>query len=86
MQGKRFAWLLVDHHDDGRVGLCVKAPPGEQETLVGQGVCYFVPASLGSKGWVGIDVALGVSADWDRVVAELNDARPPSAPFRGLGR
>ncbi len=42
VRGKRFAWLQVDHHhDDGRLALCVKAPPGEQESLVGQSGCYF---------------------------------------------
>ncbi len=93
VRGKRFAWLLIDHRDDGRIALCVKAPPGAQDTLARQGDCYFVPAYLGSKGWVGIDVAPDAAADWDvvsmlveqawrmcapkRLVAELDDARPP---------
>ena len=34
LRGKRFAWLLVDHHGDGRLALWVKAPPGEQDALV----------------------------------------------------
>lgn len=51
---KRFGWLLVDHHGDGRLGLCVKAPPGEQEALMsGDAQRYFVPAYLGARGWVG---------------------------------
>jgi hypothetical protein len=99
VRGTRFAWLLVDHHEDGRLALCVKAPPGEQETLVGQGGCYFVPAYLGSKGWVGIDVAPGAAADWDevstlveqawrmcapkRLVAELKNASPRTSPREG---
>jgi hypothetical protein len=62
------------------------------ETLVRQGDCYFVPAHLGSRGWVGIDLAPDAAVDWDvvsmlveqawrmcapkRLVAELADARP----------
>lgn len=67
------------------------APRGQQETLVGQGGCYFVPAYLGRKGWVGIDLDPEAAADWDdisalveqawcmcapkRLIAELDDAR-----------
>jgi catechol 2,3-dioxygenase-like lactoylglutathione lyase family enzyme len=36
LRGRRFAWLLVDHHGDGRLALWVKAPPGEQAGLVAQ--------------------------------------------------
>ena len=99
--GKRFAWLLIDHHDDERIALCVKAPPVAQETLVRQGDCCFVPAYVGSDAWVGIDVAPDASVDWDvvslpveqarrmcapkRLVAQLEDARP-RVPFRVEGR
>jgi hypothetical protein len=30
VSGKHFAWLLVDHHGDGRLALHLKAPPGGQ--------------------------------------------------------
>lgn len=98
VRGKRFAWLLVDHHDDGLLALCVKATPGQQEALVAQGGCYFVPAYLGSRGWVGVDMAPGSAADWDevsmlieqawrmcapkRLAADREDASPNSAPLR----
>jgi hypothetical protein len=78
---KRFAWLLVDHHDDGRIGLCVKAPPGAQENLVGRG-CYFVPAYLGSRGWVGIDLDPDAAADWDEVSMLFEQAWRMCAPKR----
>lgn len=82
VRGRRFAWLLVDHHDDGRLAVCVKAPPGEQEALVGRGGCYYVPAYLGSKGWVGIDVAPEDGADWDEVSALVEQGWRMCAPKR----
>lgn len=93
VRGKRFAWLLVDHHDDGRLALCVKAPLEEQQAFLETGGCYFVPAYLGSKGWIGIDLDPQAAADWDevamlfeqawrmvapnRLIAELNEPLPP---------
>lgn len=71
---KRFAWLLVDHHDDGRLALCVKAPPGEQEGLLARGDGYFFPAYLGSRGWVGVSLAPGDAPDWDEVASLLEQA------------
>ena len=66
--GRRFAWLFVDHHGDGRLALCVKAPPGEQETLIAADPDrYFRPAYV--RTWVGI-LLHGVEPDWDQV-AEL---------------
>lgn len=63
VRGKRFAWLLADHHGDGRLALVLKAAPGEQEALVGDRAGYFIPSYLGSKGWVGIDLAASPEAD-----------------------
>ena len=66
--GRRFGWLFVDHHGDGRLALCVRAPPGEQETLVAADPDrYFRPAYVHT--WVGI-LLHGVEPDWDQV-AEL---------------
>ncbi len=56
VRGRWFAWLLVDHHGDGRLALVLKAPPGDQEALVGNRHGYFIPFYLGSKGWIGIEL------------------------------
>ena len=89
--GRRFAWLLVDHHGDGRLALHVKAPPGVQEALVQEHGCFCRPAYLGNRGWVAVDLAPGAGADWDRVeqlveqawrmsaTKRLRDQRPPRA-------
>jgi hypothetical protein len=85
LRGRRFAWLLVDHHGDGRLALCVKAPRGEQEALVAADPRrYFVPAYLGANGWVGIDLAGGSAADWDEVWALLEQAWRMAAGKRAV--
>jgi hypothetical protein len=69
---QRIAWLLVNHHGDGRLALCVKAPPGELETLVASDPDrYFRPAYV--KAWVGV-LLYGVEPDWAEVGALLEQA------------
>jgi len=69
---RRLAWLLVDHHGDGRLALCVKAPPGELETLLAADpVRYFTPAYV--RHWVGIDLH-NADPDWPEVGALLEQA------------
>lgn len=65
--GKRFAWFLVDHHDDGHLALVLKAPLGDQDALVGTRRGYFIPSYLGSRGWIGIDLAHSARPDWDEI-------------------
>ncbi|WP_051897742.1 MmcQ/YjbR family DNA-binding protein [Sciscionella sediminilitoris] len=74
VRGKRIAWFLVDHHGDGRLAFWVKAPIGEQEALVGTDPArYFVPAYLGPRGWVGVDLNAAVP-DWDEIAGLLEQA------------
>ena len=83
LRGKRFAWLLADHHGDGRLALWVKAPPGEQQGLAaGDPERYFVPAYVGSKGWVGVDLA--ADPDWDEIDGLLEQAWRMGATKRAL--
>ena len=71
LRAKRFAWLLVDHHGDGRLALWVKAPPGEREALVSDDPArFFVPAYLGPRGWFGAQLDPASAPDWE-LVGEL---------------
>ena len=75
LRGRRLAWLLVDHHGDGRLSLCVRAPAGEQEALVkADPARYFVPAYVGRRGWVGVRLDPQASPDWAEVGALLRQA------------
>ncbi|MGY1814547.1 MmcQ/YjbR family DNA-binding protein [Blastococcus sp. SYSU D00820] len=82
VRGRRFAWLQVDHHGDGRLALVVKAPPEEGRALLASRPCWFVPAYLGSRGWVGVDLSPGSGADWDEVAEVLDQAWRGVAPKR----
>lgn len=55
VRGRTFCYFTDDHHGDGRLGLIVKAPPGEQGVLVGsEPDRFYVPPYLGHRGWVGL--------------------------------
>jgi predicted DNA-binding protein (MmcQ/YjbR family) len=54
--------------DDGRAQVTMKAPPGEQESLLAEGEPFFLPKYVGVKGWIGVRV--DADTDW-RAIAEL---------------
>ena len=82
VRGKRFAWLLDDHHGDGRLALNCKAPPGEGAALAERHPDrFFAPPYLASRGWVGLllDTA---EVDWDEVHRLVMGAYLLTAPKR----
>ena len=61
VRGKIFA---MQHGNEERPSLWVKAPPGAQELLVGsEPARFFRPPYVGHHGWVG--AWLDVELDWD---------------------
>jgi hypothetical protein len=80
--GKRIAWYLFDHHGDGLVSLCCKSTPSRQKVLL---ACdpkhYFLPAYVGSKGWIGLRLDLP-TVNWGEVSALLIEAYRLQAPAR----
>jgi hypothetical protein len=64
---KIFSYYLFDHHGDGVISLCCKAPPGEQGRLVEEDPRrFFVPAYLGPRGWVGVRLDRA-RVDWSEI-------------------
>jgi hypothetical protein len=56
-----------------------KAPPGEQQVLVGADPGrFFVPAYVGHKGWVG--VRLDVEQDWEELRELIEESYRMTAP------
>jgi hypothetical protein len=69
-----FAMFSDNHHNDGRIALLCKAPPGVQEMLVeAEPERFFRPPYVGPSGWIGIRVD-GRSVDWEEVGDFLADA------------
>jgi predicted DNA-binding protein (MmcQ/YjbR family) len=84
---KNFAWFVVDEHRDGRVGLIVRAAPGENEALVASDSERFgLPKYVARHGWVTYYLDLPERpVDWDEVADLLRDSYLIQAPKR-LGR
>lgn len=77
---KTFGYYLFDHHGDGMIAFCCKSSLNEQKRLVSEDAeSFFVPAYLGSKGWVAIRMDLA-SVDWEAVEELAKRAYQETAP------
>ena len=75
-----FAYYLFDHHGDGIIAFCCKSSRCEQQRLVRDNPdSFFVPAYLGSKGWIAIRLDLD-EVDWDTVSDLARRAYQDCAP------
>ncbi|MFC5753339.1 MmcQ/YjbR family DNA-binding protein [Actinomadura rugatobispora] len=72
--------LFAMTSEDG-TSMTIKAGPGVQEALVAEDPeRFFVPAYVGSKGWVG--ARLDVDQDWDEIAELVEDSYRLIAPKR----
>ncbi len=86
VRGKRWGWVLEDHHEDGRLALNCKAPPGSARSLSARAPGMFhVPKYVGRHGWVGLWLDLP-RPDWSEVEAALTAAYRMAAPKSLLAR
>jgi hypothetical protein len=70
--------LFVMTSEDGTSMTC-KAPPGDQAMLVAADPDrYFVPAYVGSKGWIGIRLDPGL--DWGEISEIAEESYRMTAP------
>ena len=80
LRKKRFGYLLVDHHGDGRIALNCKSTPDVSDAL--QQLApdeLHVPKYLGSKGWIGLWLD-GKKPPWPAVELALQEAYRLVAP------
>lgn len=64
---KIFAYYLSNHHGDGKVSVCCKMALGENEEIVeADPLRFYLPAYIGSRGWVALRLDLG-TVDWQEV-------------------
>jgi phosphoribosylglycinamide formyltransferase-1 len=82
VKGKKFAYVSVDHHGDGKTALLVKiSGPDEQAQLIDMDPeRYYRPAYFGD-GWIAIRLDLG-DTDWDAVGDRLLGSWSMVAPRR----
>ena len=79
---RRFGWLLVDHHGDGRVDLNCKASAEMHDVVRQLAPDHFhVPKYFGNKGWMGLWLD-APKLDWAAVELALIDAYRCTAPKR----
>lgn len=78
VRGKIFA---MARHDDGRISVWCKAPPGSQLILIGADPDrFFAPPYVGPKGWIG--VRLDDEPDWAEVAGLVRRSYRLIAPRR----
>jgi len=75
-----FAYYLFDHHGDGMIAFTCKSSLSEQRRLIKDDpISFFVPAYLGSKGWIAIRLDLD-EVDWETVEELARRAYQDIAP------
>jgi formyltetrahydrofolate-dependent phosphoribosylglycinamide formyltransferase len=85
VKGKKFAYVSLDHHGDGKTALLVKiSGADEQAQLIDMDPDrYYRPAYFGD-GWIGIRLDLG-DVDWNAVTDWLKRSWRSVAPKRLTG-
>ena len=85
VKGKKFAYVSLDHHGDGKTALLVKiSGADEQAQLIDMDPeRYYRPAYFGD-GWIGIRLDLG-DTDWDAIADWLARSWRSVAPTKLTG-
>src|SRR5690242_21865457 len=79
---KTFAYFLNNHHGDGIVAVTCKVLPGDNKALVeAQPRRFYLPAYIGSRGWVALRLDVG-KVDWEEVRELLLSSYALIAPKR----
>ncbi len=78
--GKKFAYVSMDHHGDGKTALLVKISGAEEQAMLidSDPDRYYRPAYFGD-GWVAIRLDLG-DTDWDHIGEWLSKSWRAVAP------
>ncbi len=80
VRGRTFAYFLDDHHGDGIVGVCAKAPDGAAAALIEAAPDRFYrPAYLGHRGWVSLRLD-AAEVDWAEVAGVVVESYVLVAP------
>ena len=79
-KGKKFAYVSLDHHGDGKTALLVKVSglDEQQQLIENDPERYYRPAYFGDS-WIGVRLDLGEN-DWDHIAEWLQRSWRMSAP------
>ena len=79
VRAKTFAYLLDNHHGDGRLALWLKPELLNAELVASNSEVFFIPPYVGPRGWVGIrlDVA---EPDWQELREFIIESYLQQAP------
>lgn len=82
VKGKKFAWVSIDHHGDGKTALLVKISGEEEQAALIEAdpAHYYRPPYFGD-GWIGMRLDLG-DTDWDHVADWVQRSWLSVAPKR----
>ncbi len=82
IKGKKFGWISIDHHGDGKTALLVKISGQEEQAALIEAdpAHYYRPAYFGD-GWIAMRLDLG-DTDWDHVADWLQRSWISVAPKR----
>jgi predicted DNA-binding protein (MmcQ/YjbR family) len=78
-------FCMAGGHDRSRPSVSLKAAREDQQALLAQGPPYFLPAYVGSKGWIGIDLT-DARTDWAELEELVTESYRLIAPKRLSGR
>lgn len=81
-KGKKFAWINIDHHGDGRTALLTKISGAEEQAalIAADPARYYRPAYFGD-GWIAMRLDLG-DTDWAHVADWIKRSWRAVAPKR----
>lgn len=58
---RAFAYLVENHHGDGKLAVICAAPPGFQAMILETAPhAYYRPAYVGHRGWIGVQLDRGL--------------------------
>lgn len=82
--GKQFAQFRDNHHEDGKVVVCVRTSGLDEQAMLleSDAVTYSKPAYLHHAGWISIN--LSGSVDWPHVADRIAASWELAAPRRLL--
>lgn len=82
VHGRTFAWLLEDHHSNGRLAVNLRPVHGDPQALIAvDPQCRFVPPYLGARGWIGVWLDVE-HVDWEALEALAVESWLRVAPER----